>query len=207
MLKPFNCCAWSACICAWCMFALTDKQLLCRSDSAHALGESIDPEMLPDIETLTDPFELPSQLRTETYQQSPAQKAQHSHSSYPVNQLPQQPHASRNSHASYGGPSSQAGSGLLKTGATASSGAASTASDESVDPNLRAKHTAQRHTAAHPFDDLHLAYEQSGSLPLLDVDVDALTDQQAAYMLDVSPQPSCMRCLATNEPVCFRQWQ
>ena len=169
------------------MSACTNEQVLCRSDSAHALGESIDPEMLPDIETLTDPFELPSQLRTETYQHSPAQRAHHSHSNYPVEQPLQQHRTSQNSHASYGGPGSQAGSGLLNSGATASSGAASTASDESVDPSLRAHNVAHKHIAAHPFDDLHLAYEQSGSLPLLDVDVDALTDQQAAYMLDVSP--------------------
>lgn len=148
---------------------------------------SIDPEMLPDFDTLTDPFELPSQLRADIHQQAAAPQAQqqgrHSHH---AEQAHEQHRSNRNIHPVYGNTSPQAGSSLLNTGATASSGPASTASDDSGDPKHRANKAAAKQSTPDLFDDLHLAYAQSESLPLLDVDVDALTDQQAAYMLDVS---------------------
>ena len=144
--------------------------------------------MLPDIEALTDPFELPAQLRPDAHHQSAATEAQQDHSNYAAAHLHQQSHTGRqHSHALRGDASPQVGSGLLNSGATASSGPASTASSESGDPSSRTIRAAAKYSTAHPFDDLHVAFEQSGSLPLLDVDVDALTDQQAAYMLDVSP--------------------
>lgn len=177
---------------------------LCRSDSAHALGISIDPEMLPDIDALTDPFELPAQLR-DTAQQPAAPQPQQPHSSYPAGQPREQHHHDTQSHQPYGNTSPSVASGLLNTGATASSGPASTASDDSGNPNLKAGRAAAKQTTPDLFDDLHLAYNQSGSLPLLDVDVDALTDQQAAYMLDVSPLLllSCLLCVAESKSMCM----
>ena len=162
----------------------------CRSDSAHALGEAIDPELLPDLETLTESFELPVQLRPDTLEQPARPSAQPSSNSYQPD--PSHPHTRHDAHQSYRASSSRPGPGLLNSGATPSSGAASTASDDSGDPTRSL--AAQQHSAQ-AFDDLQYALANPGALPLLDVDVDALTDQQAAYMLDVGCPDRFCRCL------------
>ena len=190
------------------------RAVIIRSNSAHDLGEDIDPEMLPDLEALQESFEIPAQLRMDvltsveapqqqtdpsrdsTYSQSHSQNhSQHhsQHRSHPQHKA--HPGHSFHQDATLHGPEPHPG---CVSGATTPSGPRSSASDESLHPSGHFSHGG-RHGAAEPLleeaTDLlpaHLAH--SKSLPLLD-GFEGLTElqQQAADMLaDVSDEQSFM---------------
>lgn len=176
-----------------------------RSNSAHDLGEDIDPEMLPDLEALQESFEIPAQLRMDLppsvegpqEQSHPSRDSAYSqHHSHPQHQT----HAGADlfhKDASLHGPEHRSGH---ISGATTPSGPRSSASDESLHAGGHYSHSGRpQQGAAGPL--LQEAAEpspaqlaHSKSLPLLD-GFEGLTElqQQAADMLaDVSVVSSMM---------------
>ena len=163
--------------------------LQCRSNSAHDLGETIDPELLPDLETLQEStFEIPTQLRLDLPQTGPAQRP-NSHSQ----QLPYNHHQAHEQHQHSSidqSNRSQSGHTQPLSGATTPSAPRSTASDDSLQRGCQYSHNnlpqQQDVLQLSPGGPVRLA--QSKSMPILD-EFDELTElqQQAADMLaDVS---------------------
>ncbi|DBA86194.1 TPA: hypothetical protein ACH3X1_005701 [Trebouxia sp. C0004] len=169
-----------------------------RSNSAHDLGETIDPELLPDLEALQESFEIPAQLRldvshagipldNEHRSQAPYTHQDHGH---------EQHHLSTVDHfnRSQGGASTnqQTAAAQPVSGAATPSRPCSTASHDSLQPGPQYLHS-NVHQQPHgdsthsggqssPAGPVRLAH--SKSLPLLE-DIDGLTElqQQAADML------------------------
>lgn len=183
-----------------------------RSNSAHDLGEDIDPEMLPDLEALQESFEIPAQLRMDlppSIEESQQQRHPSRDSAYSQHhsQPQHQPHAGPDSFhkdASLYGPEHRSGH---VSGATTPSGPRSSASDESLHPGGHYSHSGRpQQGAAGPLQ--QEASEQSPallahskSLPLLD-GFEGLTElqQQAADMLaDVSVASSIMHARVSIE--------
>lgn len=176
-----------------------------RSNSAHDLGEDIDPEMLPDLDALQESFEIPAQLRMDlpASVEGPQQSHPSRHSAYSQHhsQPQHQAHAGPDlfhKDASLYGPEHRSGH---VSGATTPFGPRSSASDESLHTGGHYSHSGRpQQGAAGPL--LQEASEQSPallahskSLPLLD-GFEGLTElqQQAADMLaDVSVALSIMR--------------
>ncbi|DBA73121.1 TPA: hypothetical protein ACH3X2_010057 [Trebouxia sp. C0005] len=179
-----------------------------RSNSAHDLGETIDPELLPDLESLQESFEIPAQLRLDvSHAGMPPDNEHQSQAPYThqdhqgQEQHPQhQHHLSTVDHfnRSQGGASTDPQTAVAqpRSGAATPARPCSTASDDSLQPGPQYLHSnvhhqphgALTHTGGHfsPAGPVRLA--QSKSLPLLE-DIDGLTElhQQAADMLaDVS---------------------
>ena len=209
-----------AAIAAPCMYNLLilRRAVICRSNSAHDLGEDIDPEMLPDLEALQESFEIPAQLRMDLLSsvEAPQQQSDPYRDST-CSQHHSQHHSQRRSHpqrqahpgadafhkdASLYGPEHHPGH---VSGATTPSGPRSSASDESLHPSGHYSHGGRpQQGAAEPLlqeaTDLlpaHLAH--SRSLPLLD-GFEGLTElqQQAADMLaDVSNENSLMLAMTS----------
>ena len=183
--------------------------VIVRSNSAHDLGEDIDPEMLPDLEALQESFEIPAQLRMDllTPGEAPQQQSDLSRDST-YGQHHSQHHGQQHSHLQHqskpGADSFHKDATLYghkhllahASGATTPSGPRSSASDESLHPSGHYSHGGRpQQVAAQPLleeaTDLsptHLA--QSKSLPLLDgFEGLAELQQQAANMLaDVSEE-------------------
>ncbi|KAL0052512.1 hypothetical protein WJX82_003279 [Trebouxia sp. C0006] len=177
-----------------------------RSNSAHDLGKTIDPELLPDLETLQESFEIPAQLRLDvshagiTPDNEHRSQAPYTHQDHGQEQHPQHPqhqhHLSTVDHfnRNQGGASThqQTAAAQPGSGAATPSRPCSTASDDSLQPgpqyvhnNMHQQpHDALTHTAGQssPAGPVRLAH--SKSLPLLE-DIDGLTElqQQAADML------------------------
>ncbi|KAL3157768.1 hypothetical protein ABBQ32_012194 [Trebouxia sp. C0010 RCD-2024] len=174
---------------------LPPASVLPRSSSAHDLGEDIDPEMLPDLETLQETFEIPAQLRMdmpmsdEATQQQGDPTGETSHSQHYSQQQHQAPLRADPYHmgASQYGPEHHSG---RNSGATTPSGPRSSASDESLHPSTHYTYGSrpQRGPAgsllqeAADLSPAHLG--QSRSMPLVD-GFEGLTElqQQAADML------------------------
>lgn len=171
-----------------------------RSNSAHDLGEDIDPEMLPDLEALQESFEIPAQLRMDLLMRCVEGPQQQSHpsrdSAYSQHhsQLQHQAHAGPDSFhkdASLYGPEHRSGH---VSGATTPSGPRSSASDESLHPGGHYSHSGRpQQGAAGPLPQeaaepspAQLAH--SKSLPLLDgfVGLTELQQQAADMLADVS---------------------
>ena len=149
--------------------------------------------MLPDLETLQDPFEIPAQLRLDMPQSAEATQGHSSRNLLFSAQHTQHQHcqADQSQKDIHCGPEQQAGHA---SGATTPSGPRSTASDESLHPGIHYTYGSMAQAiAAHGSDaksaDLSPArLAQSKSMPLLD-DLEGLTElqQAAADMLaDVS---------------------
>lgn len=172
----------------------------CRSNSAHDLGEAIDPEQLPDIESLQESFEIPAQLRLDLPHSA------HPHNNDPPSQAPYA-HQSRSPHQRQhqlpctdqydrslmrGRTDQYAAVAQPVSAATTPSRPCSTASEDSVPPGCHYTHTKvpQQPHGALPHEGQHSSpgdparLPQSKSLPLLD-DFDGLTElqQQAADMM------------------------
>ena len=164
-----------------------------RSNSAHDLGEDVDPEMLPDLETLQESFEIPPQLRMDLAPPAAHGQADPSRT-FSLNQ--HQTHH-QHQHAPHG--SNQVPKGSLlhgldphsghASGATTPSGPRSTASDESLHPGIHYNYgnIPQQPAGLSPIHAAQLSparLVQSRSLPLLD-DFENLAElqSQAADML------------------------
>lgn len=194
--------------------SLLTLQLRFRSNSAHDLGEDIDPEMLPDLETLQESFEIPPQLRVDL--QASAEASQ---GDLPRNAAHSQ-HQHHQQHSSYLG-ADQFHKGSSQhcvdhhsghaSGATTPSGPRSTASDESLHPSLHcAGVTLPQQVAgsllADPAQLSPARLAQSKSMPLLD-DFEGLTElqQQAADMLaDVSAKATPLPVACPHTGISFR---
>lgn len=202
---------------AECIRMLHQVDMCCRSNSAHDLGEDIDPEMLPDLETLQESFDIPVQLRMEMPTCGEATQQQDdpttSHCPHPSQQQ-RQPRARADSYqvgASQYGPEHHSG---RNSGATTPSGPRSSASDESLHPITHYPYGSRPHQgAAGPLlEDLETAelspahLGHSRSMPLED-GFEGLTElqQHAADMLaDVSQcpysMPACMHACGATSP-------
>ncbi len=158
-----------------------------RSNSAHDLGETIDPELLPDLETLQESFEIPAQLRLDvshagiTADHEHRSQAPYTHQDHGQEQRPQhQHHLSDVEHfnRNQGGASTdqQTAAAQPGSGAATPSRPCSTASDDSLQPGPQYVHSnmhqqphgASTHTGGQssPAGPVRLAH--SRSLPLLE---------------------------------------
>jgi len=191
-----------------------------RSNSAHDLGETVDPELLPDLETLQESFEIPDQLRLDvSHAGIPPDNEHRSQATYSHQDHGQEQHRQQQHHLStvdhfnrsQGGASTDQQTAVAQpgSGAATPSGPCSTASDDSLQPGPQYLHSsmhqqphgASTHTGGEssPAGPVRLAH--SKSLPLLE-DIDGLTElqQQAADMLaDVSSACCEIKCNLPRE--------
>ena len=184
--------------------SLVNLWLWFRSNSAHDLGEDIDPEMLPDLETLQESFEIPPQLRVDLQASPEASQSQgdpsrnpsysqHHHHQQQILHLCADQFEKGSSQRCFDHHSGHA------SGATTPSGPRSTASDESLHPGMNPTcgTLPQQVAGALLTDPAQLSparLAHSKSVPLLD-DFEGLTElqQQAADMLaDVSETSTCL---------------